>query len=107
VPSFVLQKLRTNTPTNLIQWVENTHLGELFHNPKKDNKWREANIARLLVRSPWEKIQIGLRLAFPPRWHFRMKQFPRLIQTPAWPLAYVLINGSRVWQLVKTKTGLK
>lgn len=95
IPDRVLLVLHGLSPPRLRAWVKEIELADL----SEFNLAPSGVIAalwRLLARSRWEQACMLLRLAFPRRWSM-IKRYPRLIPTPFWPLAYVLLNGERMW----------
>ncbi|MCA9971213.1 MAG: hypothetical protein KC425_13400, partial [Anaerolineales bacterium] len=100
VPAEVLARLAALSPPRLRAWAAETELADVFERADGDEAWFEARLSRLLVRSRREQLRVAARLAFPPRWHFRLQAWPRLQASPAWPLVYVVLNGQRVGRIL-------
>lgn len=99
IPEAILDYLRSNCPPNLLAWI---HATELADNSESNPAIRSGiglDMARRLSRSRLEIARFWLRSLFPRRWNF-YKRYPRLTETPLWPLAYLLINLDRAWHLL-------
>lgn len=101
IPNEIMAWLKTHTPPKLIAWLETLRPGQLLESKLPARAWHEYHIAKLLSRSSADKSRTYFRLFFPPRWHFRMNKYPRLVASRFWPLCYLLINGERISQLFK------
>ena len=97
----VMRYLNQHTSSTLQAWVKNTPLSTLFEQRTGPAEWAELRIGNLLARSGREKMRVMLRLIFPPRWHFRLKDYANLVQSPLWPLAYLRLNFDRVRRFAK------
>lgn len=101
IPVEIMSWLKGHTPPKLISWLAAIRPGQLLETKTAPPAWHEYHIAQLLSRSTADKSRTYFRLFFPPRWHFRMNKYPRLVASPFWPLSYLFINGERVLQLFK------
>ena len=100
-PNSILEHVRELSPQKLQEWLRNDDIVKVFDVHAEKAVWHEQGVARLLVRSPLEFRLAQLRLAFPSRWHFRLNKYPRLIASPFWPLAYLLVSAERLRGLAK------
>ncbi len=107
VPPEVLDELRRACPAALLDWTGRQDwaaLSPFSGQPRRSKR----EITRLLAGSRREAIGMSLRFFFPRRHdlhHLRenledspfwSRHYSRLIRSPFWPLAYLLINGSRL-----------
>lgn len=102
IPESVLNSLRQNCPPALLAWIEQTELADASESNPINRSGIGFDLARRLALSRADEARFWLRSFFPRRWNLS-KRYPRLVATPFWPLSYVLLNGDRVWHLVKKK----
>ena len=57
-------------------------------------------LARRLARTPSERLRMWLRSIFPRRWNLS-KRYPRLSASPLWPICYLLLNGDRLYHVLR------
>ncbi len=102
VPASIWADLRSNCPPALLAWLDETSLAAASESNPALRSGIGFDLARRLALSRRDEVRFWLRSFFPRRWNLS-KRYPRLVQTPFWPLAYLLINGDRVWQLLRKK----
>jgi hypothetical protein len=98
VPPEVLNQLSLMSPQPLREWVSVTELAAASSSNPQARDGLGFEIARLLAQSSTEKGKMWLRSVLPRRWNLT-KRYPRLMSTPLWPLAYVMLNVDRLWQV--------
>jgi hypothetical protein len=107
VPAAVLDQLRVHCPSNLLTWIESTELAEASESNPTSRSALGFDLARRLALSRSDEMRFWLRSLFPRRWNLS-KRYPRLTQSPWWPMAYLLINLDRLWHLVaKLRPGVR
>lgn len=102
VPEFFWAHLRQSCPPNLLAWVAETELADTSESNPHDRSGIGFDLARRLALSRSDKTRFWLRSFFPRRWNLA-KRYPRLTETPLWPLGYVLINGDRVAHVLRQR----
>ena len=107
LPGSVLAQLKNRCPPALMTWTEQVKLADItpFSKQPKEDKQR---LIRLLAQSWPEAAAMLMRLSFPRRedlYQFRanfgdslywQRNFPHLIRSPFWLLAYPLVNLYRM-----------
>lgn len=106
VPPEILSTLRTQSPAPLRHWVDTIELVDTLEMQRESHEWLDLRLAHLLIKTPRERLSVLWKLLFPPRWHFRLQPYKRLIQSPFWPLAYLLLNGARLQQVLRSRLHL-
>jgi hypothetical protein len=104
IPDPIWDRLKALSPEPLRQWVARTELAGTSESNPALRDGIGVGIAGLLAGSPSEKRRMLLRSLFPRRWNLT-KRYPRLVETPLWPLSYVLLNGDRAWQIARRRLG--
>ncbi|MFQ5400683.1 MAG: nucleotidyltransferase family protein [Anaerolineae bacterium] len=105
IPDSVETYLRQNCPEALLAWIETTKLADVSESNPTVRSGIGFDIARLLARSRPDMARFWLRSFFPRRWNLS-KRYPRLVKTPFWPLAYVLINVDRMYHLARKRVSI-
>ena len=100
IPNNTLSSLRENCPLGLLDWLANTELAEASESNPTSRSGLGLDIARRLARSRLDMARFWLRSFFPRRFNLA-KRYPKLVETPFWPLAYLLINLDRVQHMVR------
>ena len=100
VPHAVTETLRKNCPPPLLSWLADTELADASEANPTNRSGIGLDIARRLSRSRLDMARFWLRSFFPRRYNLA-KRYPKLVETPFWPLAYLLLNSNRVIQLAK------
>ena len=103
VPAFVTGSLRENCSLALLSWLEETDLAQLSESNPDSRSGIGFEIAQRLARSRLDMVRFWLRSLFPRRFNLA-KRYPKLVETPLWPLAYLLINADRLWHLAKKRS---
>lgn len=98
VPSEFLEWLRIHSPDRLHLWVKVAEPAAVFglHSDQNIRRDFAAQVAGLFNAGRRDQAETLLRLLFPPRWHSRLEAYPRLVASPFWPLAWLLLSGKRV-----------
>lgn len=104
VPPTTIHYLRTNCPAKLLEWVDNGHLAENSESNPISRSGIGFDLAAKLSRNRTDKLAFWLRSLFPRRQNLT-KRYPRLVNTPFWPLCYVLINTDRLYHVVRKRVG--
>ncbi len=104
LPENVMDALKIHCPPGLLAWVQNTELADNSESSLTDRSGLGFDIANRVARSRKEKTHIWFRSFFPRRWNLS-KRYPRLVETPAWPLGYLLINANRIYRLAQKRIG--
>jgi hypothetical protein len=99
VPESITNALRANCPSALLTWLEQTELADASESNPTNRSGLGLEIAQRLSRSRLDMFRFWLHSFFPRRFNLA-KRYPRLIETPIWPLAYILINFDRVKHLL-------
>jgi hypothetical protein len=100
VPESITNSLRANCPSALLAWLEQTDLAGASESNPTSRSGLGLEIARRLSRSRLDMVRFWLRSFFPRRFNLA-KRYPRLVETPFWPLAYLLINGDRLRHMLR------
>ena len=100
IPSDALSSLRENCPASLLDWLTHTELAEASESNPTNRSGIGLDIAQRLARSRLDMLRFWLRSFFPRRYNLA-KRYPKLVETPVWPLAYLLLNSDRVIQLLR------
>ncbi len=100
VPAFTNDSLRENCPPALLTWLEQVDLADASESNAASRSGLGLELARRLSRSRADMARFWLRSFFPRRFNLA-KRYPRLVETPFWPLAYVLINLDRLGHMVR------
>lgn len=100
VPNATINSLRENCPPALLAWLEQVGLANVSESNPTSRSGLGLEIARRLARSRLDIVHFWLRSFFPRRFNLA-KRYPRLVETPFWPLAYVLINLDRLNHLLR------
>jgi hypothetical protein len=100
VPESITDSLREDCPPMLLTWLEQTELAEASESNPTNRSGIGLDIARRLARSRLDMLRFWLRSFFPRRYNLA-KRYPILVETPVWPVAYLLLNSDRVIQLLK------
>jgi hypothetical protein len=98
-PQPALTSLRDHCPPNLLAWIEATELAQASESNPASRSALGFDLAHRLALSPGDELHFWLRSLFPRRWNLS-KRYPRLMQRPWWPLAYLLLNLDRLGHLV-------
>ncbi len=104
VPPAIRHHLRTNCPPKLLEWVDNSQLAENSESNPISRSGIGFDLADKLARHRRDKIAFWLRSLFPRRQNLS-KRYPRLVNTPFWPLCYLLINSDRLYHVVRKRVG--
>ena len=99
VPEFLADSLRENCSPALLTWLAQIELAEASEANPASRSGLGLEIAHRLSRSRLDMVRFWLRSFFPRRFNLA-KRYPRLVETPMWPLAYVLINVDRIRHLL-------
>jgi hypothetical protein len=99
IPEPVTRSLRQNCPPMLLHWLEQTELADASEANPARRSGLGLKIARRLSRSRLDVVRFWLRSIFPRRFNLA-KRYPRLVETPFWPLGYLLINFDRLRHLL-------
>jgi hypothetical protein len=102
VPGMVLSHLRNHCTPDLLAWIDGTELADNSESNPTVRSGIGFDMARRLSRSRLEIARFWLRSLLPRRWNL-YKRYPRLISTPLWPLAYLLINLDRAWHILRKR----
>lgn len=102
IPESVHDGLRANCPPKLLEWIEETELSDNSESNSADRSSLGFVIAGRLSRSTGDRLRFWLRSLFPRRWNLA-KRYPRLVETPFWGVAYLLINLDRLYHLVRRR----
>jgi len=100
IPTDTLDSLRENCPPALLDWLARTELAEASESNPTSRSGIGLDIARRLARSRLDMARFWLRSFFPRRYNLA-KRYPKLVETPFWPVAYLLINGDRLWHMLR------
>lgn len=100
VPANVNDSLRENCSPALLSWLEETDLAQLSESNPVSRSGIGFEIAKRLARSRLDMVRFWLRSFFPRRFNLA-KRYPKLVETPFWPLAYMLLNADRIFHLAK------
>ena len=100
ISNDTLNSLRENCPPMLLTWLAQSELAAASEANPVSRSGLGLDIARRLSRSRLDMARFWLRSFFPRRYNLA-KRYPRLVETPFWPLAYLLLNSNRVIQLAK------
>jgi hypothetical protein len=104
IPPFVHEALRANCPVKLLEWIEATQLSDNSESNPADRSSLGFVIAQRLSRSTGDRLRFWLRSLFPRRWNLA-KRYPRLVETPFWPIGYLLINVDRLYHVARRRFG--
>ncbi|MBK8901510.1 MAG: nucleotidyltransferase family protein [Anaerolineaceae bacterium] len=99
IPGDMLYSLRENCPPALLDWLAQTELADTSEANPTNRSGLGLEIARRLARSRLDVARFWLRSVFPRRYNLA-KRYPKLVETPFWPLGYLLINLDRVQHMV-------
>jgi hypothetical protein len=102
VPVGLLERLQALTPVRMRAYVDATELAEASQSNSETRSGIGLGIAQMLARSRRERVLMWLRSLFPRRWNLAHR-YPRLAATPFWPLCYAIINGDRLWHVLRAK----
>lgn len=102
IPHPILETLRASCPAKLLEWIETTELSDNSETNPGDRSALGLAVARRLSNSPVDRAHFWLRSLFPRRWNLS-KRYPRLVETPFWPAGYVLLNGDRLYHIVRRR----
>jgi hypothetical protein len=100
IPETVEQQLREHCPSALLRWLAQVELADVSEANPAVRSGIGFDLARRLALSRADEARFWLRSCFPRRWNLS-KRYPRLVETPFWPLGYLLINVDRAWHLLK------
>ena len=100
IPETMINVLQQACPPALLQWLAQTELGDTSESNPASRSGLGLDIARRLARSRLDMGRFWLRSFFPRRFNLA-KRYPRLVETPFWPLAYLLINGDRLRHMLR------
>jgi hypothetical protein len=101
-PHFVGDELRANCPPKLLAWIEATELSDNSETNPADRSSLGLAIAGRLSRSTGDRLHFWMRSLLPRRWNLA-KRYPRLVETPFWPIGYLLINVDRLYHVVRRR----
>ncbi|WP_420642953.1 nucleotidyltransferase family protein [Candidatus Leptofilum sp.] len=104
IPADTLNWLRENCPPVLLDWLAHTELADASEANPVNRSGIGLEIAQRLSRSRLDMARFWLRSFFPRRYNLA-KRYPKLVETPFWPLAYLLLNGDRAIQIAKKRRG--
>lgn len=99
IPSTVIYSLREECPPKLLAWLTQTDLADASESNPTSRSGLGFDLARRLSRSRLDMVRFWLRSFFPRRYNLA-KRYPKLVETPIWPLAYLLINADRLRHMV-------
>ncbi len=100
LPESSTNALRANCPAALLAWLEQTELADASESNPTNRSGLGLEIARRLSRSRLDMFHFWLRSFFPRRFNLA-KRYPRLVETPFWPLAYLFLNGDRLRHMLR------
>ncbi|MAT97317.1 MAG: hypothetical protein CL608_09260 [Anaerolineaceae bacterium] len=100
VPASITNALRANCPPALLTWLEQTELADASESNPNNRSGLGLEIAQRLSRSRLDMVSFWLRSFFPRRFNLT-KRYPKLVETPFWPLAYLLLNGDRLRHILR------
>lgn len=100
IPDTTILSLREASPPALRSWLGQAELADASESNPTIRSGIGLEIARRLARSRMDMARFWLRSIFPRRYNLA-KRYPRLVETPLWPIAYALINMDRLWHLFK------
>lgn len=102
LPAAVLTYFEEHCPPNLLAWIAQTELADNSESNPTSRSGLGFDLARRLARHRRDRLAFWLRSFFPRRWNLS-KRYPRLTQTPFWPLGYVLLNADRVRHMLQKR----
>lgn len=103
IPAELLAQLEALCPQKLIDWIAVTELADASESNPGVRSGLGFELAQRLALSKVDQAHFWLRSLFPRRWNLS-KRYPRLVQTPFWPVGYILINFDRGWHLIRKRT---
>ncbi|WP_420631503.1 hypothetical protein [Candidatus Leptofilum sp.] len=95
IPEETLNSLQEDCPQALLNWLAQTELGEASESNPTSRSGIGLKIAQRMARSRLDIVRFWLRSFFPRRYNLA-KRYPKLVETPFWPLGYLLINLDRM-----------
>jgi len=103
VPPQVLDTLQSQCPAALGAWVERSTMADVSESNPRLRDGIGLELAALLADSPAEKGRMWARSLFPRRRNLT-KRYPRLSDSVAWPLCYVILNIDRLYHVIRKAT---
>ncbi len=100
IPEAIIKSLREDCPAALLSWLDQTEIATASESNSTDRSGIGLKIAHRLSRSRLDRTHFWLRSFFPRRFNLA-KRYPRLVETPLWPLAYLLINTDRLRHMIR------
>lgn len=100
LPEPLINSLREECPPALHSWLKQADLADVSESNPASRSGLGLEIAQRLSRSRLDMVRFWLRSFFPRRFNLA-KRYPRLVETPLWPLAYLLLNGDRLRHMLR------